>query len=205
MIELAQFETAISFILPAILDHVANQREPVRMGNASPDAVPHGVYPCKGEDNWCAIAVLDDEQWIRLCNVVDKQEWIEDQRFGSFMNRKSREAELNALLSNWTRKFSATEVMEKMQSAGVPAGVVKNAAEVYDDPQLRIRNLFWPMPHSEVGSFTHLGASFQLSKTPGKPYRASPGIGEHTEYICTKVLGLTDNEFIDLLQEGIFE
>jgi benzylsuccinate CoA-transferase BbsF subunit len=205
LIELAQFETAISFILPAILDHVANGREPTRMGNANPDAVPHGVYTCKGEDKWCTIAVLDDEQWIRLCKVVGKPEWIEDQRFDTFMKRKSHEEELNALLSDWTKKFSATEIMEKMQSAGVPSGVVKNAAEVYEDPQLRTRDLFWSMTHSEVGSFTHLGASFRLSKTAGKPYRPSPGIGEHTEYICTNILGLTDEEFIELLQEGIFE
>jgi crotonobetainyl-CoA:carnitine CoA-transferase CaiB-like acyl-CoA transferase len=205
LIELSQFETAISFILPAILDFVANGREPVRLGNAFPYAVPHGVYPCKGEDTWCTIAVFNDEQWVQLCKIVGKSEWIEDPQFSTFMERKKNEETIDSLLSKWTRGFAAEEVMNQMQAEGVPAGVVKNAAEVYGDPQLRERNLFWSLPHSEVGSFTHLGTSFILSRTPGQPYMASPGLGEHTEYVCTEILGLSDEEFVELLQKGVFE
>jgi len=205
LIELAQFETAISFILPAIHDYVANGREPSRLGNSSPDAVPHGVYPCRGADKWCTIAVLDDEQWKNFCHVLEKPEWIEDPRFDTLDHRKMNEDTLNSSLSDWTKRFTVEEVMNKMQAAGVPAGIVKNAQEVYEDPQLRKRDLFWPMLHGEVGSFTHLGTSFQLSKTPGRPIKPSPGIGEHTEYVCTDILGLSDEAFIDLLQQGIFE
>jgi benzylsuccinate CoA-transferase BbsF subunit len=205
LIELSQFETAISFILPAILDFVANGREPVRLGNACPYAVPHGVYPCRGEDTWCTIAVFNDEQWVQLCRIVGKSELIKDPRFSTFMKRKQNEETINSLLSKWTRGFTPEEVMNRMQAEGVPAGVVKNAAEVYGDPQLRERNLFWSLPHSEVGSFTHLGTSFTLSRTPGQPYMASPGLGEHTEYVCTEILGLSDEKFIELLQEGVFE
>jgi benzylsuccinate CoA-transferase BbsF subunit len=205
LIELAQFETAISFILPAILDYVASGREPSRLGNSSPYAVPHGVYPCKGEDNWCTIVVFNDEQWANLCEVVGESGWIEDPKFSTLINRKKNEETINTLLSTWTKRFTSEEIMNQMQTAGIPAGVVKNAAEVYGDPQLRERNLFWSLPHSEVGSFTHLGTSFELSRTPGRPYMASPGLGEHTEYVCTDILGLSDEEFVELLQEGIFE
>ena len=205
LIELSQCETAISFILPAILDYMANGREPVRLGNSNPYAIPHGVYPCKGEDTWCTIAVFNDDEWIQLCKVVGKSEWIEDPRFSTLMKRKQHEETIDTLLSKWTKGFTAEEVMNRMQAAGVPAGVVKNAAEVYADPQLRERNLFWSLPHSEVGSFAHLGTSFELSETPGKPNMPSPGLGEHTEYVCTAILGLSDEEFIELLQEGVFE
>jgi len=205
LIELSQFETAISFILPAILDFVANGREPVWLGNTCHYAVPHGVYPCRGEDTWCTIAVFNVEQWAQLCKVVGKSEWIEDPRFSTFKKRKQNEETIDSLLSKWTRGFTPEEVMNRMQAEGVPAGVVKNAAEVYGDPQLRERNLFWSLPHSEVGSFTHLGTSFELSRTPGQPYMASPGLGEHTEYVCTEILGISDEEFVELLQGGVFE
>jgi benzylsuccinate CoA-transferase BbsF subunit len=95
--------------------------------------------------------------------------------------------------------------MNQLQAAGIPSGIVQNAADVYEDPQLRTRNLFWDLPHPEVGSFTHLGTSFEMSKTPGQPHQASPVIGEHTDYVCSEVLGLSDEEFIELLQEGVFE
>jgi len=200
LIELAQFETAISFILPAVMDYAANGREPVRLGNSLPHAAPHGVYPCKGDDKWCAIAVLNDEQWI-----VGKPDWIKDPRFSTLLKRKENEKDIDAFLSQWTAGITALEVMNKMQAAGVPAGVVKNAEELYEDPQLRDRNLFWTIKHSEIGEFTHLGTSFELSKTPGKPRMPSPGLGEHTEYVCTEILGMTDEEFVELLQKGVFE
>lgn len=205
LIELAQFETAISFILPAVHDFAANGREPVRMGNSDPRACPHGVFPCKGEDAWCAIAVFDDEQWAGLCGIMGKPEWIRDPRFSTLSGRKKNEETIHSWIGDWTARRTAEEVMMTLQEKGIPAGVVKNAREVYEDPQLNTRNLFWKMDHSEIGPFTHLGTGFELTKTPGRPYMASPGIGEHTEYVCSEILGLSDEEFIELLQEGVFE
>ncbi len=205
LLDLSQFETAIYFLTPAILEYASSGREPERIGNSSPDAAPHGVYPCKGDDRWCTIAVSDDQEWQDLCREMGRPEYAEDPRFDTLANRKQNEVELNKLLGEWTSQFTAEDVMERLQTAGVPAGVVKNAADVYDDPQLRKRNIYWPMEHSEMGMFTHLGQSFQLSKTPARAYSPSPLLGEHTEYICTRLLGMADEEFIDLMQKGVFE
>jgi benzylsuccinate CoA-transferase BbsF subunit len=205
LLDLSQFETALYFIMPALLDYAANGREPSRIGNTSPYAVPHGVYPCRGDDRWCTIAVSSDEQWANLCKVIGRTDFIKDPRFHTLLNRKKHEDEINELISGWTINFTPEEVMSKMQSAGVPAGVVKNAADIYADPQLRQRNLFWPLNHPDMGLFTHLGQSFELSKTPAQAYMPSPRLGEHTEYICTRILGMTDREFIDLVSTGVFD
>ena len=95
--------------------------------------------------------------------------------------------------------------MQKLQAAGVAAGVVENTADLVADPQLRGRNIFWPMEHAEMGMFTQLGQSFQLSRTPSKPFSPSPLLGEHTEYICTELLGMPDSDFIGMMQDGVFE
>ena len=95
--------------------------------------------------------------------------------------------------------------MTTLQAAGVPAGVVENAADIFSDPQLRHRRIFWPMEHSEMGMFHHLGASAELSKSPAQAQMPSPCLGEHNEYILTKVLGKTDEEFIELLTQGVLE
>lgn len=205
LLDLSQFEAAIYFLAPAVLDYDVNEREPERIGNSSPDAAPHGVYPCQGDDRWCTIAVSDDEEWRDLCREMGRPEYAEDPRFNTLASRKQNENELNRLIGDWTADLTAEEVMTRLQAAGVPAGVVKNAADVYDDPQLRKRNIYWPMEHSEMGMFTHLGQSFELSKTPAQAYSPSPLLGEHTEYICTKLLGMPDDEFIDLMQKGVFE
>ena len=205
LLDLSQFETAIHLLTPAILEYASSGREPERIGNSSPYAAPHGVYPCQGDDRWCTIAVSDDEEWRDLCREMGRPEYAEDPRFDTLANRKKNEDELNRLIGEWTTGLTAEEVMTRLQTAGVPAGVVKNTADMYDDPQLRKRNIYWPMEHSEMGMFTHLGQSFQLSKTPAQAYSPSPLLGEHTEYICTRLLGMPDEEFIDLMQKGVFE
>ncbi len=205
LLDLSQFEAAIYFLAPAVLEYDVNGREPERIGNSSPDAAPHGVYPCTGDDRWCTIAVSDDEEWASLCREMGKPQYAADPRFNTLASRKQNENELNKTIGEWTAGLTAEDVMERLQTAGVPAGVVKNAADVYNDPQLRKRNIYWPMEHSEMGMFTHLGQSFQLSKTPSKAYSPSPLLGEHTEYICTKLMGMPDEEFIDLMQKGVFE
>jgi benzylsuccinate CoA-transferase BbsF subunit len=95
--------------------------------------------------------------------------------------------------------------MVKLQTAGVPAGVVKNGADIYNDPQLRHRGYFWELKHPEMGPFTHLGQSFVLSKTPAKARKPSPCLGEHTESICKEFLNMSDDEFARLSQKGVFE
>jgi benzylsuccinate CoA-transferase BbsF subunit len=205
LIELAQFETALSFLLPAVLDCAANGREPSRVGNRSPTAAPHGVYPCRGEDAWCTVAVTSDEEWGRLCQVLGKPEHAAHSRFRTLAARKAHEDELDALVAEWTRHFTPDEVTARLQGAGVAAGAVKTAAGVYSDPQLRERNLLWPMAHPEIGEFTHLGASFELSETPATPRMPSPCLGEHTEYVCRELLGMPDAEFVELLVEGVFQ
>lgn len=205
LLDLSQFETALHFVLPGIMDYAANGREPRLKGNASSHAAPHNVYPCKGDERWCTIVVFNDHQWANLCEIMEKPEYIEDGRFDTLAHRKKNEKELDSVIENWTKQWTPEQVMSRLQAAGVPSGVVKNAADLYADPQLRQRSLFWPMAHNEIGEFTHLGASFEMSKTPPRPYMPSPCLGEHNEYVLTKILGKSDEEFVELLAQGVLE
>jgi benzylsuccinate CoA-transferase BbsF subunit len=205
LIDLAQFETALYFLMPGLLDAAVNGREPVRNGNAVNHAAPHNVYPCRGKEKWCTIAVANDAQWNGLCRVIGKPDLVDDPRFDTLLHRKQNENELDTLIEAWTRERTPSEVMSILQGAGVPAGMVENSADLFEDPQLRARGLFWPMEHSEMGMFTHLGASMVLSKTPACGVTPSPCMGEHSEYVLTKILGKTDEEFVELLTAGVLE
>lgn len=205
LIDLAQFETALYFFLPGLLDAAANEREPFRNGNAVACAAPHNVYPCKEKERWCTIAVTDEAQWAALCQAIGKPHLAIDPRFDSLQHRKENESALDAVLEAWTTDRAPEDVMTVLQAAGVPAGMVENAADLLEDPQLRERGLFWPMEHSEIGMFTHLGSSLVLSKTPAQASTPSPCMGEHSEYVLTKILGKTDEEFVDLLAAGVLE
>ncbi len=205
LLDISQFETAISFILPGLLEYAANGQEPERIGNSSPAAAPHGVYPCKGDDRWCTISVTTAREWGDFCSEIGQPGLVSDPWFDTLENRKANEEALNNIIAKWTANLTPEEIMHRLQAAGVAAGIVANTADVLNDPQLKQRNLFWQMEHPEMGMFTHLGQSFQLSKTPAQPYVPSPLLGEHTEQICTELLGMPDEEFVSLMQEGVFE
>ncbi len=204
-LDISQYEASVQFLAPLLLDTTANDHVSGRMGNRNETAAPHGVYPCQGEDRWCAIAVLTDRQWNGFCRSIGDAEWSRSDRFSSLPARKQNEDELDDLIAAWTRNFAAEEVMEKMQSNGVPAGVVSNCRDIYRNPQLRERCHFIPLEHPEIGRYYFESPPFVLSGTPAEIKRPSPCLGEHNEYFYTKVLGMSDEEFVRLLAEGVFE
>lgn len=205
-IDLSQFEAATQFLAPRFLDWFANQRETERAGNSCEFAAPHGVYRCRGNDNWCAIAVSKDKQWQDFCSATGHPEWEKDCRFATLSARKDNEDELNKLVEEWTSNCDAQEVMTLLQGAGVPAGVVKTAGEgVFNDPQLKHRNAFWMLPHPEIGDYPVLGQPSYLSETPPQGWRPTPCLGQDTEMVCREILGMSDEEFVKLLAEGVLE
>lgn len=203
LLDVSQLETGIHFLVSKILDYTVNGRIGYRSGNSCSLAAPHGAYPCQGEDRWCAIAVFSDEEWRNFGKLVGET-WIQDPKFVTLLSRKRNENELNKLVSEWTRKFSAEHVMTLMQGVGIAAGIVKNIEDIFSDPQLDHRNSFWKLDHSVLGPFVHLGNPFILSKTPAQPRRPAPCLGEHNEYVCTEILGMSDKEFVDLVTAGAF-
>ena len=205
LLDLSQIESTLQFLAPLILDYTVNHRESNRKGNFCSYAAPHGIYRCRGEDRWCAITVFTDDEWRSFCGVLGNPEWIEDPRFKTLLSRKRNEAELDRLVEAWTINLSPEEVMRQMQAAHVPCGVVNNSEDIFQDPQLRGQEVFWRLDHPEIGPFSHLGRPFLLSRTPATPENPAPCLGEHTEYVSTQILGFSDKEFLELLNEGVFE
>jgi benzylsuccinate CoA-transferase BbsF subunit len=91
-----------------------------------------------------------------------------------------------------------------MQKAGVASGMVQNAKDLFEDPQLKSRNYYWVMEHRVIGSYAHLGQAAILSRTPAQAGMPSPCLGEHTEQVCKQFLKISDKEFEELLSEGVF-
>ncbi len=95
--------------------------------------------------------------------------------------------------------------MTILQRHGIAAGVVQNPSDLVQDPQLAALNTFWTLAHRELGDFSHLGELFGLPMTPAEGIRGAPCLGEHTEYVCRELLNMPENEFSELLVDGVFE
>ncbi len=204
-IDLSQLEASLQFLLPAIVDYAANGNVMKRTGNRCDSAAPHGVYRCAGEDVWVAISVFSDEQWHAFCGALLHPEWPQDTRFKELDDRKRNEDELDSVIDSVTALMPVQEIVHRMLAAGVPASPVNNGKTVLEDQQLKARNYFWFMEHPEIGLMPHAGEAAQMSQTPARPFRPAPCLGEHTELVCREFLRMSDEEFLELSQQGVFE
>ncbi|MFC1980944.1 CaiB/BaiF CoA transferase family protein [Chloroflexota bacterium] len=202
-IDLSQVESSLHFLSVALMDCVTNGHLWERRGNRSNRAVPHGAYPCKGDDRWCSISVYSEEQWKAFCQAIGNPSWTLRPKFASFGSRKENEDELDKLIAGCTIHHSAEETMELMQQARVPAGVVQSARDLLEnDAQLKHRHFFHFRDHAELGKTLHYGWPIKFSKTP-QQYRSAPCLGEHTIEICCQYLGMSEEEVAKLIDEGV--
>ena len=203
-IDISQFETALNFISPILLEYAINHRVAARKGNRCSYSVPHGVYRCRGEDRWCAIAIFSDDEWGRLCQVMGRPELATVPRFASFQQRRENEDEIDRLISEWTAERPAEEVMRMLQEVGIAAGVAQTGKDLLEnDPQLAHRHFFRKLEHREIGRHHYEAPPFRLSKTPCELTTAGPCMGEHNEYVCKEMLGFSDKEYSDLMADGV--
>jgi len=204
-IDQAQVETGINYLAPVVLDYTVNGRQLALTGNKSSYAAPYGAYPCKGKDRWVAIGVYTDEEWAGFCDVIGNPEWTTDARFSTMDGRVKNSEELDGLVRAWTVRFSAEQVMAMLQSAGVAAGVVATAQDSEEDPQLKEYDFFRELEHPYLGklNFYH-PPGFTLSKATAELHRPTL-LGEYTEYICSNILGIPDEEFARMVNDGVFD
>ena len=204
-LDLSQNEASLQFLAPLLVDYLVNGKIAGRTGNSCAYAAPHGVYRCKGDDRWCAIAVFTDAEWEAFCRVLGNPAWAKHPKFSTLSDRKANEDELNKLVEAWTSNFNPEEVMTLMQADGVAAGIVQNSRDLIEDPQLKSRNYYRWLEHPEIGLCPHMGESFELSKTPVELRTPAPCLGEHNEYVCCQLLGMSTEEFAQLFAEGVFK
>ena len=202
-IDLAQTEVAASLVGEHYLEYTFNRRILKPMGNRSPYAAPHGCYACKGEDEWCAIAVFSDKEWHSFCDAIGNPDWTKAPKFADLLGRLQNVDELDRMVGEWTAKLDANVVMETLQAAGVAAGVAQRAPESLADPQLQWDGAIIELDHPVAGKRLYPGIPLRLSVvTPLQSTRA-PLLGEHTEEICRDLLKMSDEEIKQLIDEDV--
>ena len=201
-IDMAQTEPTISLLGPAVLDFTVNGRIQQPRGNAHPSAAPHGVYRCRGEDRWIAIAVVEDAQWRALREVLKKPEWAREPAYQHVQGRLEHRAAIDRKLDTETQAWVAEDLMSALQARRIPAGVVATAADVTRDPQLHHRGHWVKLDHPEMGESLYNSPPFRCSRTPIRLSRPAPLLGQHTEEICRELLGLSAAEIEMLRSEG---
>ena len=220
-IELAQLESVAATMGPALLDYTANGCNQIRKGNASSWMAPHGIYRCRDgkrgaphpdgstiRERWLAIAIRSDAEWAALCGAASSAasgaSFAADDRFGTLLGRREHEDDLNAAISAWTAGEDAAALAQRLQSVGVPAGLVQDAEDMCDhDRHLAQRGFYQYLDHPETGISLYDGPIVKLHSTPGELAAPAPLFGEHTFAVATERLNYTPEEAANLTAAGI--
>ncbi len=207
-VELAQIESVAATMGPALLDYTANGVNQIRRGNRSSWQCPHGIYRCRddanGRERWIAIAISDDVQWDALCTTAEAASFPADERFGTLLSRRRHEDELNAMISDWTATSEASDLAERLQSAGVAASVVHDAEDMCEhEEHLAERGFYAYLDHPETGISLYDGPIVKLHETPGGLSAPAPLFGEHTFEVATERLGYSADEVAELTAAGV--
>lgn len=202
-IECAQLEATAHLLGVAYMDYMLNNRIAAPEGNFSNIAAPHDVYPCSEFDSWCAIEVTTDTEWSALVSAMGNPNWCKEDRFSSLSGRIENKVDLDNYIGEWTKSFSPRLLMLILQKSRVPAGMVSNGEELYNNPHLRARDgSIVSIVQPNIGSIDYKGVNLKLSETPGYANVRSPIRGEHNNYVFNDLLGLNESQVNELKDSG---
>ena len=175
--------------------------EAQRWGNRNRWRAPQGLYRCRGEEQWLAISVGDDEAWRALAEVIGRGDLGRDPRFADAEGRQSHHDELDAVIGKWAAGQSPDAAFHALQRAGVAAAPILDDEPFAADPHFIERRWQRPLHSLDVG--THLHPGFPYHGVPQEWRRGSPVLGEDNEYVYKKVLGVSDAEYERYREEKI--
>jgi formyl-CoA transferase/CoA:oxalate CoA-transferase len=169
-----------------------------RMGNRHPTIAPYETF--EASDGDFVLAVGNDEQWRRFCAVADLPE---REKFATNRQRVTKYDELRPFVADRLRARTRQEWIERLTAAGVPCGSVRDIGEALADPQLAARDMIVELEHPTIGALQALGLPIKLSDTPGSLRTAPPTLGQHTDSVLQRDLGLTREAIADLRAQGV--
>ena len=199
-IDMALLDVQVACLANQAMNYLATGSNPRRMGNAHPSIVPYQDFTTA--DGHMILAIGNDGQFARFCEVAGRPELAADARFATNRARVENRAELIPLLNEITATRTTAEWIAQLEARAVPCGPINGLAEVFADPQVQARGLAVKMPHPEAGEVPLVASPIRLSKTPVEYRRAPPLVGEHTDEILAD-LGVDAAGIARLRERGV--
>ena len=200
-IDCALLDTIVAFNANQIVSYFCSGRIPVRYGNAHAQVVPYEVFPTA--DGHIILAVGNDGQFKRFCEIAGCPQLADEPRFATNTQRIINRKALIPLIAEVMKTRTKKEWLELLESATVPCGPINNMKEVFEDPQVRHRQLRVDMPHPLGGTAPVVRSPLRLSKTPVEYRIAPPLLGQHNEEVLKGLLGRSDADLQRLKDAGI--
>jgi CoA:oxalate CoA-transferase len=200
-VDVCLLDTAVSFMETVFAEYAVLDSERSQMGNRRPYTAPTDMF--KAKDGYVNISISTDTIWKRFAEVIGRSELVENPEFKSNRIRYMNHDALADIAQKWISERNVSEVIEKLNDVGVPAGPVYRIPEVLDDPQIKARKMIEYLDYPGEGEIPIPGIAIKLSKTPAAIDRRAPEVGEHNYDVYGSILKYKDEEISDFIKAGI--
>ena len=200
-IDLALLDVQVACLANQTMNYLYGERVPGRLGNAHPNVVPYQDFPTADGD--MILAVGNDGQFAKLCELLGHPEWAVDERFATNAARVAHRRALIPLLRQQTVHQTTAEWIARLEAAGVPCGPINNLAQVFADPQVQARGMQISMPHPQAGDIPLVASPLRLSDTPVTYRLAPPRLGQHTREVLAELMELDEAACDRLAADGV--
>ncbi len=203
LVDLALFQTALTYTAPFIAEAEALGKVRPLIGNRSAYVGPTDLYRCK--DGHVFIATIMNSLWRRLARTIGHEELIDDPELQTDFQRYENRHRIDPLIAGWAAGHTVAEVLKKMEEARIPCGPLRGLDEVLGDPHIDSEKMIEYLNLEEPGleRVPTSGIPAKLSKTPGRITSRAPRVGEHNDEIYQDLLGYSTATLDDLKRKGV--
>ncbi|MEN5110136.1 CaiB/BaiF CoA-transferase family protein [Pseudomonas sp. TWI672] len=202
-IDMALLDVQVATLCNQSQNYLASGKPPGRYGNAHANIVPYQVFRASDQD--FIIACGNDSQFVALCEAIGLPHLPEDPRFTRNADRVANREVIIGILSRHFLEGRAEDWISRVHPRGVPIGAINSIAQALDEPQVKARNMLVTIPHPLKPDFVTVGSPIKLSGTPVEYLRPAPMLGEHTDEVLKRQLGLDDERLAQLKALGVIE
>ena len=202
-IDACLFDTMVAMMAVMDMNYLVSGKPPGRAGNAHQNIVPYEVFACA--DGHLILAVGNDSQFAKFCEVAGRPEWAADPRFAKNVERVKNRAILVPMVGAAMRVRSQRAWLDALESVGVPCGPINTLDQVFADPHVAARGMRLDLPHPLAGTVPQVGNPLKFSATPVGYDQPPPLLGEHTAAVLRERLGLSIDAIADLAARGVVQ
>lgn len=198
-IDVGMYQLGVALMPEPLLQKQLDGTEPIRMGNEHAEHVPSNLYQTKGNDQWLALTVQTDKQWIALTELMEQPSLAVDLKYSTAAARRENRTTINTLVAAWCLEQESNKLCEQLQTHGIAAGPVLNSRDLLRDPHLKHRNFYETVSHPEpIGERPIIGRPYKLRFRDAHIKKSGPRFGEDNDSILRDLLGKTADQIAAL-------
>jgi len=194
-------DSSVAMMAVMNMNYLVSGVAPQRAGNAHQNIVPYQVFACA--DGHLILAVGNDGQFRKFCDVAGVPEWAADPRFATNAARVRQRETIVPLIDAVMRTRTQSAWLAQLEAAGIPCGPINAIDQVFDDPHVKARGMRIDLPHPQAASVPGVRAPLRLSGSPLSYAAPPPLLGEHSRSVLRDRLGVDDVSLAGLIARGV--